>query len=219
MRTAAATAPADAWTGAETPQRRFYYDRRLKATVISVVQGQYYVTANPNEYITTVLGSCIAVCIRDPDIGMGGMNHFMLPDSASADTAPLSEAMRYGSYSLERLINAIMRFGGRRDRLEIKAFGGASTCQPSSQVGERNIQFIENYLRTEGLSLAASDLGGLAVRRVRYHPSAGRAFLRDCKDSNSLATFARESNIAPDFGKIFSQQAELFNVPRSAQRQ
>lgn len=173
--------------------RRFYFDPRLNATMVSVFQGDFYATANPNEIITTVLGSCIAVCARDPSIRFGGMNHFLLPHATGASGGLPGHELRYGSYSIERLINVIMSHGGRRDQLEIKIFGGATLTTRLPQVGGRNADFVEGYLRKEGLKVAASDLRGHLPRRLRYFPATGKALVSTVADARSSAIFEQEA--------------------------
>src|SRR3546814_12284785 len=100
----------------------------LKVNVVKVFQGDVFVSTRTGEMLATVLGSCVASCIRDPVAQVGGMNHFLLPDKGG-DTnpdLPLSASLRYGSYSMEPLINGILAAGGRRDRLGVKIFGGAN---------------------------------------------------------------------------------------------
>ena len=129
-----------------------------------------------------MLGSCVAACIRDPGSGLGGMNHFMLPESVTGQWGDeLSAAMRYGNFAMEALINAILKSGCMRRDLEIKLFGGASFTSGPSMIGQKNGDFALRYLKEEGLRVVASDLGGVFGRRIHYHPATGkvaRLFLR-----------------------------------------
>ena len=143
-----------------------------------VSQGAFHVTSDRNAVLTTLLGSCIAVCARDPVAGLGGMNHFVLPSSEASLEETSLVALRYGSYSIERLINEIVAGGGHRSRLEIKVFGGARMLDGSSRIGERNARFVQTYLATEGLRIAASDLGGHQARKIRYRPATGQVWLK-----------------------------------------
>ena len=176
-------------------RRRYYFDARVNATMVSVFQGDFYTSANPNEIITTVLGSCIAVCVRDPDIRFGGMNHFLLPNAARDQHVLPSRELRYGSYSIERLINAIMAHGGRRDRLEIKIFGGANLRTGSPMVGSRNAEFVEHYLQKEGLAITASDLRGNLPRRLRYYPATGKVLVSTAFDTKTSRIFEQEASL------------------------
>ncbi len=149
-------------------------DRVTGEKSIRVQPGQYYVTDHANAMIVTVLGSCVAACIRNPRTGFGGMNHFMLPESEGGDWAGLSAQMRYGNYAMETLINEVLKSGCRREDLEIKLLGGANMFDGAGTVGTQNATFAKEYLRQEGLTAAAVDLGGVQGRRVHYWPTTGR---------------------------------------------
>jgi|SRR5581483_2210237 len=142
-----------------------------------VLPGECYVTEQ-NEVLTTVLGSCISACIRDPQTGVGGMNHFLLPvepgAAAAADSA-LGLATRYGGHAMETLINGLLKRGAKRERLEIKLFGGGKILGGNAAVGQRNIVFIHDFLKIEGLRSVAEDLGDVYPRTVTYEPATGRA--------------------------------------------
>ena len=142
---------------------------------IRVLPGETYATARKDEVIVTVLGSCVSACIRDPRSGLGGMNHFMLPESATGQWGEgLSAAMRYGNFAMEALINAILKSGCARSDLEIKLFGGASFTSGPSMIGQKNRDFALRYLKEEGLRVVAMDLGGAFGRRIHYHPATGK---------------------------------------------
>jgi len=149
---------------------------------VKILPGEYYVTKG-DETVTTVLGSCISACIRDPKLNVGGMNHFMLPEDKSVGPnnwldPTVGLATRYGSYAMENLINDLLKLGATRERLEIKLFGGGRILQGMTDVGERNIEFIKSYMSLEGLRIAAEDLGGTQPRKVVYFPASGRCKLR-----------------------------------------
>lgn len=139
----------------------------------NIVQGEYKVSADPNVVVSTLLGSCVAACIRDPLAGVGGMNYFLLPgeDGRSRE----HEAERYGDYLMELLVNGLMQQGAHRDRLEAKLFGGARMMRGLSDIGLKNAEFAERYLRYEGIKLVSKDLGGQQGRRLQYWPVSGRA--------------------------------------------
>ncbi|MGR4864946.1 chemotaxis protein CheD [Caulobacter sp. LARHSG274] len=139
---------------------------------VHVTQGESHVSADPNVVMTTVLGSCIAACLRDPTTGIGGMNHFLLPDSG--DNRKDGDAVRYGAYAMELLINGLLKKGARRDRLEAKIFGGGKLFDGLSDVGASNAAFAERFLRDEGIPIVSSSTGGLSARRVEFWPASGR---------------------------------------------
>lgn len=136
--------------------------------------GEYYVSYN-NEMLTTVLGSCIAVCCYDPKTPIGGMNHFLLPDGADDGGGKANDCLRYGSYAMEQLVNDLMRNGAKRERLVFKLFGGSDIPGIRSSVGQQNSQFIKKYLSNEGFRWNAEDLGGQYPRWLRFHPLTGKA--------------------------------------------
>ena len=143
-----------------------------------ILPGEYYVTRS-EEGVSTTLGSCIAACIRDRVAGIGGMNHFMLPTTANEvdkwRSSGLGAATRYGSYAMEHLINEIMKNGGKRENLEVKIFGGGRILEKMTDVGQRNIAFVRNYLWAEELPVVAEDVGDIYPRQVVYFPASGRA--------------------------------------------
>jgi chemotaxis protein CheD len=176
--------------------RRIYFDQRLKSLVVSVCQGQFYVSSSPYEVLSTVLGSCIAVCMRDPVAGCGGMNHFLLPNQAERQNEYPSASLRYGSYSIERLTNALLSRGALRERLEIKVFGGANVLNRSGNYGHSNADFVEAYLAREGLKIVARSLRGNSARRIRYYPASGRAQVSEVQGDTPSAIAADESRLA-----------------------
>jgi len=142
----------------------------------SVLPGDFKVTTEPNEVISTLLGSCIAACIRCTKTGYGGLNHFLLPSVKGRNIQDDTQAMRYGDYAMEVLIGAILRSGGSRNNLEAKIFGGANmftTCA-SKTVGGSNIQFVLDFINAEGIALIAEDIGGTTGRKIYFHPASGK---------------------------------------------
>ncbi len=144
---------------------------------IRIGPGEHHVTRRTDELIITVLGSCVAACIRDPVAAIGGMNHFMLPESATGAWGQVSASMRYGNFAMERLINDILREGGERRRLEVKLFGGGSMLANGPAIGHQNADFVEAYLEAENMRVAASDLRGLHARRIEYGPLTGKVMM------------------------------------------
>ena len=138
----------------------------------------YNVSSDRNLTLATTLGSCVAVCVRDPVILCGGMNHFLLPTYNPGKMDVHSIAMRYGCYSIERLINHLIARGGVRGRLEIKVFGGGNMIDSQSRIGDMNADFVESYLEAEGLPIVASDLRGNQARKLRYNAVTGRAHMK-----------------------------------------
>ena len=136
-----------------------------------ITQGEAYVTEKQDEVITTILGSCVSACIRDPVTRIGGMNHFLLPEGDVTDGG----AMRYGVYAMELLINSILGRGAARERLQAKLFGGANVMAALSDIGSRNAEFAERFLTDEGIPIVGGDLRGSTPRRIQFWPATGRA--------------------------------------------
>lgn len=180
--------------------RRRYYDRRYEAMAVKLLPGDHYCTQDPNEMIVTVLGSCVAACIRDPKTGFGGMNHFMLPASDNYEWGGISAAMRFGNHAMETLINEIIRTGCPRERLEIKVFGGGNVIKSKRMVGHDNARFVETYLQNEGLAIDAKDLGGYRPRRIHYFPHSGSVKRLLLERTQDLEVFEAEQSpiIAPE---------------------
>lgn len=154
---------------------RRYWDRAHHMYAAKILPGEFYVTGH-DEAVITALGSCVSACVRDRVFGIGGMNHFMLPEAGKPDEQVCtSVAARYGSFAMEQLINEIIKAGGRRENLEIKLVGGGNViANLSADIGGKNIRFVQEYLRNEGLDVAGTDLGGTWPRRVVYFPATGK---------------------------------------------
>jgi chemotaxis protein CheD len=157
-----------------------YWDPTIRQYAAKLLPGQYYVTLH-GEVVCTVLGSCVSACVRDRTLGIGGMNHFMLPldtvtgvSGVASDPTVMGAATRYGNVAMERLINDILKCGGRRAQLEFKLVGGGKVIKAVSDVGARNIDFVRRYLEEEGFSVLSEDLGGEYPRKVQYFPRTGR---------------------------------------------
>lgn len=175
-----------------------YWDRENEIIAAKLLPGEYYVT-NENEMITTVLGSCIAACIRDSVLGIGGMNHFMLPETSTEQAkntgySLLGSATRYGNYAMEHLINTILASGGKRKNLEVKVFGGGKIIPSLSDVGLRNIGFVLDYIDTEALNLLAQDLGDIYPRKVNFYPKTGKVRMKKIKNLHNDTIALRENN-------------------------
>lgn len=210
--TVATTPPPN--PGFETIQRS--WDPTLGRWNAKILPGEYYVAVG-DEAITTVLGSCISACIRDRDLRLGGMNHFMLPEDTSDGRSSWLDkatglATRYGSFAMESLINALLKRGARRERLEVKLFGGGRMLANVTDVGRRNIAFARSWLEMEGLRIAAEDLGGTTPRKVIYTPSDGRVMVRYLRSMENRLIASREQDYLSTFGrKAETTDIELFD--------
>ena len=152
----------------------FFYDPHFQLNAAKVLPGEYFVS-NESMVIMTVLGSCIAACLWDSRMQVGGMNHFMLPDGDATDVSG-----RYGSYAMELLINEMLKLGARRETMQAKIFGGAQVMHnfTTMNVGERNTQFVVSYLRTERIPIVSEDVLDIYPRKVVFFPATGKAMVK-----------------------------------------
>jgi chemotaxis protein CheD len=171
----------------------FFFDHHFQSDAVKVLPGEYFV-ANTDIVIMTVLGSCIAACIWDAKSGVGGMNHFMLPDGDSSDTSG-----RYGSYAMELLINEMIKLGARRESMQAKVFGGGQVMAgfTTMNVGERNTKFVMDYLHTEHITVVSKDVLDIYPRKVCFFPTSGKAMVKRLAHSHpeTLESTERRGNV------------------------
>ena len=137
---------------------------------IHLVQGECRVSDDSTVVLATTLGSCVAACIRDPVARIGGMNHFLLPESSEGLVS-----LRYGAFAMELLINGLLSKGARRERMQAKLFGGSRLSEGLVDIGGKNAAFARDFLAREGIALAGGSLGGGLGRRIQFWPVSGRA--------------------------------------------
>lgn len=172
----------------------FYADHHFQYDAVKVLPGEYFVSGD-DLLIMTVLGSCIAACIWDNKMRVGGMNHFMLPDGDGADGSG-----RYGSYAMELLINEMIKLGARRETMQAKVFGGGAVMAgfTTMNVGERNTRFVLDYLATERIPVVSQDVLDIHPRKVCFFPVTGKALVKRLAHSHpeSLVVEERRGNAA-----------------------
>lgn len=181
------------------------------AQVLTTSSGTRFAKVNPGQFyvcteaidIVTVLGSCVSACMRDPKVGVGGINHFMLPlgseERAESWGGDIGAVNRFGNFAMESLINAIMKLGGSRDRLETKLFGGGRILDISQDVGATNVQFVLDYLKAENLIVESMDVGEEYARKLIYNPVTGKARMKKIRDIyvGHVATTERTLMVKP----------------------
>ncbi len=195
-----------------------YWDASLKVWSAKILPGELYVSDH-GEMIGTVLGSCISACIRDVNLGIGGMNHFMLPEQnehsthqwgSDANTA----ATRYGVWAMEYLLNALYKKGARKNNMEVKLFGGGQVLASMTDIGQRNILFAYDYLHKEGLAIKAADVGDVFSRKVLYFPDTGSVKVRRITSTRNDTIIEREKGYLKDIQSKNTQSSggdvELF---------
>ncbi len=188
-----------------------YYDRGFDMDAAKILPGEFYFTPK-NMVIVTVLGSCVSACIRDRVTGIGGMNHFMLPNDGG-EGGLMSASMRYGTYAMEILINELLKGGAKRENLEAKVFGGGKVLQGmvAMNVGERNAQFVRDYLKAESIRIVAEDLEDIFPRKVYFFPRTGKVLVKKLRQLHNNTLANREQDYANRLSsKPLSGEIELF---------
>lgn len=189
----AATAAAQAWVARlKTVPRKsgeasfFYYDAHFKNAAVKILPGEYFVDGE-DLLVQTTLGSCIAACLWDRVAKVGGMNHFMLPEGAG-------DSGRYGSYAMELLINEMMKRGANKGRMEAKIFGGGAVISGMNtiNVGERNTNFVIDYLKTERIPIVSKDVMDVYPRKVCFLPASGKAMVKRLAPTNTDALIQQD---------------------------
>jgi len=173
-----------------------FWDKRHNLFSAKILPGEYYVSMH-GELISTVLGSCISACIRDVKMGIGGMNHFMLPMGCEEEHAGkfhLTSATRYGNFAMEMLINEILKAGGNRKNLEVKLFGGGRVLSSMTKmdIGRKNINFVHEYLQEENLKIKSEDTGDIYPRKVLFFADSGKVRVKKLHNMHNDTINKRE---------------------------
>lgn len=171
-----------------------YFDKLHNSEAAKIMPGEYYATAR-DMLLVTVLGSCVCACIRDKASGIGGMNHFMLPDGGQDQNNPLGESARYGAYAMEILINQMLKMGAKRGNFEAKVFGGGAVLRgfTVANIGEKNAEFVLKFLDTESIPVVAQDLLDIHPRKVYFFPRTGLVRVKRLKKVHNDTIIIRES--------------------------
>ncbi len=175
-----------------------YWDRQRECVVSKILPGEFFMSKSQG-LIATTLGSCISACIWDSRAKVGGMNHFMLPATSKqiheinwASRDNVSDATRYGNFAMEHLINMILKYGGTKANLKAKVFGGGKVVKKMSDVGERNIEFVLEYLKNENIEIVKADIGSIYPRKVLFEPTTGKAYLKKLENLHNDTIVLRE---------------------------
>ncbi|KID59082.1 chemotaxis protein CheD [Pseudoalteromonas luteoviolacea CPMOR-1] len=172
-----------------------FWDAGRNKVVAKVLPGEFYVSKN-DELISTVLGSCIAACVYDEKLGIGGMNHFMLPGAQKMKDVTNVHSddfnCRYGNWAMEFLINEVLKNGASRSNLKVKLFGGGKIISAMTDIGVGNIRFAQAYVEEENLELVSHDVGGPWPRKVVFHPQSGTAKVKKLRQMHNDTIEKRE---------------------------
>ncbi len=167
------------------PVMEFGHIRRIQDTrfpyeVAVILPGEYFVSEEP-KVVYTVLGSCISVCLRDPLLSIGGMNHFMLAAPSSSGAGGNDgwvDSGRYGSFAMEMLINELLKRGAKKERLEAKVFGGGKIYEGNMDIGAKNAAWALDYLECEGMTLLKANVGDVCPRKVYFFTNSGKVLMK-----------------------------------------
>jgi chemotaxis protein CheD len=197
-------------SGTPGEARTVLFEREFDRYGVKVLPGEFFVS-DEDIVITTVLGSCVAACLWDRQARIGGMNHFMLPGDGG-ETDALGLAGRYGVFAMEQLINEMIKRGGRKANFEAKVFGGGQVLRHMTtiNIGERNAQFVEQFLRTEGIRIGARDLLDVHPRRVAFFPATGRAMCKKLAQADTTLIAAEQQYNARLAATRVAGDVELF---------
>ncbi|EIC29529.1 MULTISPECIES: chemoreceptor glutamine deamidase CheD [Methylomicrobium] len=176
----------------EVPAPNFYYDNYFDIDAVKIVPGEYYVTARPI-LIVTVLGSCVAVCVRDRESGIGGMHHFMLPPRRK-DGESGYDSTDYGNRAMEVLIDHLLGMGARYENLEAKLFGGGDPFRNDrlDNLGRRTADFIRSYLKLKAIPIVAEDLYDRYPRKIYFFPEQGKVMVKKLIRLHNATLIQRE---------------------------
>ncbi len=189
----------------EALAKNVYFDARFHREAVKLMPGEYYYT-DADPVLVTVLGSCVAACIRDPKWGIGGLNHFMLA-RCKQTSASGHDSMLYGITAMDVLLDQLLEAGARFENLEAKVFGGATMLESmvKTDIGERNAEFVLDYLRKRNIPLLARDLGGQHARKIYYFPSTGQVLLKRLTELRNDTIVQRERVYDVYGGQVFGQ--------------
>lgn len=160
------------------------HSNKFKRTMVIIYPGEFHVSRT--DIIATVLGSCIAVCIKDMNTGIAGMNHFMLPGDVRSEDMFLSASAKYGMFAMEQLINEMIKKGGSKKHFQAKVFGGGHVLnfrKIDGNVPESNIDFVRAFLKMEQIDIISEDVGGYTGRKILFFPDTAKVLLMRLKST------------------------------------
>lgn len=180
----------------------FFQDTGFGRAAVKVLPGEYFVY-HQDVAITTTLGSCVSACLHDPSSGIGGMNHFMLPDGGG------DAGGRFGAFAMELLINEMLKRGARRAGLQAKIFGGGQVMKSLARthIGEKNVAFVRAFLTQESIPVLASDVLGVWPRKVCMFPRSGQVLCKRLPAAHAAEYVSQEE----------SYRASLVRQPRGGE--
>jgi chemotaxis protein CheD len=186
------------------------YSENFKRNMVIIYPGEYHVTTE--DVICTVLGSCIAVCLKDRKTGLGGMNHFMLPGDVRSTEMFLSESAKYGMFAMEQLLNEMIKRNGSKRDFEAKVFGGGHVLnfrKTDGNVPESNIEFVKAFLNMEQIPVVKQDVGGYAGRKIIFFPETSKVLLKRLESTVDSKIIQAEQEYKT---KLFKDKEKLHEI-------
>jgi chemotaxis protein CheD len=175
---------------------------------VSLYIGEVAASMSP-VVMDTLLGSCVAVCLYDPVLRAGGMNHILLPKCQAGDESP-----RCGIHAMELLINKLMKLGGEKRRFVAKAFGGANVLRGIKMlpIGEGNATFVRAFLATERIPLIAERMGGNHAVHLYFRTDTGKVTVQTVDGSRLPKIVKAEGDYCkpPSVDRSFGGEITLF---------
>lgn len=184
----------------------FYFDPAFQRPAVKVLPGEFYVH-DEDVVITTTLGSCVSVCLHDAGAGVGGLNHFMLPDAGD-----VTAGARFGAFAMELLINELLKRGARRGFLEARIFGGGQVMKSLSAtlIGDKNVAYARTFLAAEGIPLRGGDVLDVVPRRICMFPRTGLVLCRRLPAADGAQYAAQEVRYRSELAQAPAGKVELF---------
>ncbi len=146
-------------------------------TPVYLHPGQVFASSSPS-VVTTILGSCVAICVFDSVLKVGGTNHYLLPYWAGDGVS----SPRFGNVAVKQLVEKLINLGSRKADLRAKLFGGACVIDAfrgrGAHLGTKNVELGRTILQQEGIPVVADDVGGHRGRKVIFHTDTGVALVR-----------------------------------------
>ncbi|MBT8765994.1 chemotaxis protein CheD [Metapseudomonas boanensis] len=169
-----------------------YYDPDLGLPAVKILPGEHYATGE-DRVLVSVLGACIGVCLLDPECAVGGMNHFLLPDTGTR-VREAHDAAGHGKLAMDQLLDALYKLGARHERLEARVFGAANLPNAllSPDAALRVVEFVHSYLDSEGIPLITEDVLGEYPRKIYFFPASGKVLLKKLKSLHNETLLQRE---------------------------
>jgi chemotaxis protein CheD len=192
-----------------------YFDRDFQAEAMRVLPGEFH-AGSGGLGMTTLLGSCVSTCLWDPERGIGGMNHFMLPRESGKPAFAAPRSARFGVHAMELLINRMLKLGADRRRLVAKVFGGARVLRAfvSMDVGAANCEFVLDFLSTEGIPVVARDILDTYARKLHFAPDSGKVLLKKVDPTAVDLVQRQEREYLDRIGSAGAGGVEIFAAPR-----